>query len=87
MNENIDLQRIVRRLGIDVPVVATRLIGDQLELFLYGGRSLTLYLSQLDPDLRPEAAGGPVKPGRQAVKAPSGSKKPAARPKPKQGTA
>lgn len=36
--ENELIQRAIRQLGIDVPVLATRVVGNRLELYLYGGR-------------------------------------------------
>ncbi|KKN43191.1 hypothetical protein LCGC14_0705720 [marine sediment metagenome] len=38
MNEEFDLKAIKKELGIDVPVINTRVVGKNIELFLYGGR-------------------------------------------------
>jgi hypothetical protein len=35
---NEDIKQAVKELGINVPVMATRMVGNRLELYLYGGR-------------------------------------------------
>ena len=44
------LQDIIQGHGIDVPVMRTRLVGDRLELYLYGGGCV---IHDLDSAVRP----------------------------------
>lgn len=37
MTKHYDLKKVCEEMGIDVPVMATRMVGDRLELHLYGG--------------------------------------------------
>jgi Rho termination factor, N-terminal domain len=50
--------RAVRELGIDVPIMKTRVVGNRLELYLYGGR-MVVY----PPEPAPGQAVGTVEPG------------------------
>jgi hypothetical protein len=42
MSKDIEIltKQIIKHYGIDVPVMATRVVGNTLELYLYGGRVL-----------------------------------------------
>ena len=55
-NFNDMIQRAIRDLQIDVPILHARLVGNRLELYLYGGRILTW------PDRPPQAETPPADP-------------------------
>jgi hypothetical protein len=38
MSKDIDLKKLAKELDIDVPIMAARVVGDRVELHLYGGQ-------------------------------------------------
>jgi hypothetical protein len=65
MDEQIEsklIQEAAHELGIDVPIMSTRIVGNRLELYLYGGqvRVYTPPEMEIVPETSPILAGGAV---------------------------
>jgi hypothetical protein len=58
----ITLEQAVNALGIDVPVMACRMVGDRLELHLYGGRVVFYPEMEEESPARKSRRGRPKKP-------------------------
>ena len=56
MSKEIEIltKQIIKHYGIDVPVMATRVVGKTLELYLYGGRVLRVPIEGEEPAPVPE---------------------------------